>query len=119
MEPTFYVKEVSKADDTTLVFGQVKNGILKAGMKLNINGKVIEAKHVEIRQEEVLQANIGDSCTVIFGGEHYGLLKSCLKQIITFSDEKNPPQNTFTTQPPTPNINPLKFFKNFFARKKE
>jgi len=45
----------------TIPVGQVTEGILKAGMKANINGKTIEVRSIEMKHQQIQEAKPGDN----------------------------------------------------------
>jgi hypothetical protein len=89
---TFFVKDVYLITGIGVVpVGIVKEGNLRVGMKLNINGTIMTVKTIETSQESIQEAKQRDEIAFSVGGVNLELQKALLgsanKAEITFSED--------------------------------
>ena len=70
----------------TVVVGLVKEGILKVGMKADIQGKVSEVKSIEKDHKQLKEANQGDSIGINLYKADPNVLKLMKGQTLSFYD---------------------------------
>jgi len=68
-----------------IVFGQVKEGVLKPGMKLNVENKIMEIDRIEMNNRELKEANVGDEVALIIKNGDITILERLVGQEVEFS----------------------------------
>lgn len=67
-----------------VLVGQVQSGRLKPGMKLDISGKIMEIKSMEIQHKQISEASEGDKISIHLHKGDYNLLKNFRNRILEF-----------------------------------
>ena len=74
---TFFIKDVFKIVGIGVVsVGQVKSGVLRVGMKLNLDGRIMEIKIMESHNKKVSEAIEGDTVGISLTNADYNILKN-------------------------------------------
>jgi elongation factor 1-alpha len=91
MKAVFFIQDVYNITGLGPVpVGQVKEGIIKLGMQLNVNGKVMEIKSIEMHHEQLKEANQGYNVGIALRNGDYNLLKQFIRKDVVFTDEPSP-----------------------------
>jgi translation elongation factor EF-1alpha len=82
---TFFVQDIFKISGTKIILvGEVKSGILRTGMKLSIDDKIMEIKSIETYNKQIKEAKKGDKVGIFLSNANYDLLKNYKKQYLEF-----------------------------------
>ncbi len=88
MSATVFIQGVYRITGIGVVpVGNVKDGILKIGMKLDIDGKIMAVKSIEMRHQQVQEAHAGDNIGFSLENEDYELLKKVARTNVDFYGE--------------------------------
>ncbi len=88
MKATVFVQDVFRISGLGVIpVGSVKSGVLRTGMKLNIAGRIMTVKSIEMHHRQVTEAHAGDNIGFSLENGDYGLIKSACGQDVTFSDD--------------------------------
>ena len=88
MNATVFIQDVFRITGVGIIpVGNVKDGTLKIGMKLNIDGKVMVVKSIEMHHQQIQEAHAGDNIGFCLENGDYELLKKVARTCITFSGE--------------------------------
>ena len=88
MQAKVFIQDVYNITGIGVVpVGQVKEGVLKLGMKLNIGGTVMTVKTIEMHHNQLQSANPGDNIGFSLQGGDKNLVQSVARSIVTLSDE--------------------------------
>lgn len=126
MDAVVYMKDVFKITGIGFVIvGDIKSGILKKGMKIDINGSLAQVKMIEMNRKTVDEANSGDAVGFALSNVKYESLIELKGKDLVFSEELTQPiaQNTEDVKTVTDkyeNIQPKGFFdslKDLFKKK--
>ena len=96
--------------------GQVKEGVLRIGMSLNINGKVMTVNGMEMHHKKIQEAQTGDNIGITLKNADYNLLKSIIRTEVTFSGDGT--VQTIRQQPTQPE-GTFSFLRKIFRKNKE
>jgi len=64
--------------------GQVKSGTLKIGMKLKLNGKIMEIKSIEMHHNHIKEAKEGDNVAIILDNADLNTLTNHIRKSVEF-----------------------------------
>ena len=88
MNATVFIQDVFRITGVGIIpVGNVKDGTLKIGMKLNIDGKVMAVKSIEMHHQQIQEAHVGDNIGFSLENGDYELLKKVARTDVTFSGE--------------------------------
>ena len=97
--------------------GIVKSSAFRIGMKLDINGKIMTVKSIEMHHQQLQEAHEGDNIGFTLNGGDYKLLKSVVGQDVTFSDEETIETRKIERQEPIHPEGFLDSLKKIFKRR--
>lgn len=61
----FFIQDVYRITGIGVVpVGRVEDGILRVGMKLHIDGKIMEIRSIEINHQQIREANSGSNVAI-------------------------------------------------------
>ena len=87
MESIVFIQDVYNTTGIGAVpVGLVKKGVLKIGMKINIDGHKMELKSMEYKHKPLKEAMENQLIGMALFNSNYKILKSVLKQDVVFSD---------------------------------
>ncbi len=82
---TFFIVDVYRITGVGVVpVGQVKGGILKVGMKLALEGKIMEIKNMQMHHKDITEAKEGDQIGFSLVNGDYDLLKKYARKCVDF-----------------------------------
>lgn len=62
---SFFIQDIYRITGIGVVpVGRVEDGILRVGMKLHIDGKILELRSVEINHQQIKEANSGSNVAI-------------------------------------------------------
>ena len=94
MRTTVYIQDVYNITGIGVVpVGAVKDGELRIGMKLTINGVVMTLKSIEMHHQSLQVAHVGDNIGFTLQGGNKNLLNQVKGKHVIFSDEVNETTN--------------------------
>ena len=70
--------------------GKVVEGTLKVGMKIGIDGKIMEIKSIEMHHKQLTEAHEGDNIGFALRNGDYDLLKKIRGKEAVFSTQVSP-----------------------------
>ena len=118
MEAVIFIQNVYKITGIGVIpVGTVKSGTLKVGMKMNINGKEMTIKTIEMHHQQFREAVSGDNVGLSLKNGDYSALKSVVGTEVVLSEGSQ--IESKITQAPEP-IHPVGFFdslKRMFGKK--
>lgn len=68
-----------------IAVGQIKSGILKIGMKINLDGRIMEVKSIEMYHMQVKEAKEGDNVGIALSNSDSKILRNFIGKPLTFS----------------------------------
>lgn len=88
MSATVFIQDVYRITGIGIIpVGNVKEGILRIGMKLNIDRKIMAVKSIEMRHQQVQEAHAGDNIGFVLENGDYDLLKKVARTNVNFYGE--------------------------------
>ncbi|MCG2791390.1 MAG: hypothetical protein L6305_06550 [Actinomycetia bacterium] len=91
MQAKFFIQDVYNITGMgPIPVGQVKEGVLRLGMKLNLNNRIMTVTIIEMHHTKISEAKTGDNVGITLGNADLGLLKSASRSEVIFSDEGTP-----------------------------
>ncbi len=88
MEAVVCIQDVYNIKGTGLVpVGHVRLGMLRVGMKLNINGRIMTVKWIEMHHKKFQEAKAGDNIGFLLDNADGSLLSQFKNKNVTFSDD--------------------------------
>ena len=86
MECRFFIQDVFRITGIGAVpFGNVTRGTLRAGMWLNIGGRSMRLKSMEMRHRKIQEARTGDNVGLVLENADYNILKRHARQEVMLS----------------------------------
>ena len=119
MQAKVFIQDVYNITGIGVVpVGQVKEGILKLGMKLNIGGTIMTVKTIEMHHNQLQEAKPGDNIGFSLQGGDKNLVQSVAQTVVTLSDEgvANQPRSTPQVQQATKPEGAFGFLKKIFGK---
>ena len=72
--------------------GEIKQGVLRLGMNLDIDGKVMTVKSIEMKHRKISEAYAGCNVGIFLENGDFNLLKSVVKTEVVFSGKGQIPK---------------------------